>query len=295
MAVNDVVLVLGATGNQGGAAARHLLADGWRVRALTRDPAAAAAKALAAAGAELVAGELDDRASLDRAVAGAYAVFSVQAAGGHQPGFSADDEVRQGRAIADAAKDAGVGHFVYSSVAGAEKNTGIPSWESKWRVEQYLHEIGLPATVLLPVMFMENIRGVGPVGIQRDGTLSHFVPPDVPVQLIAVDDIGAFAALALRDPGAFAGRRMELAGDELTFREIASALSTALRRQVQYHQQPIAAALGGNLAAPERSTKLLEPQSVWRADIANLRALYPRLQTFDDWLQRNVETFPSQP
>jgi uncharacterized protein YbjT (DUF2867 family) len=294
VAVKDVVLVVGATGNQGGAAARHLLANGWRVRALTRDPAGAAAQTLASAGAELVAGDLDDRASLDRAVAGAHAVFSVQAAGGHQPGFSVDDEIRQGRAIADAAKDAGVGHFVYASVAGAEMNTGVPSWESKWQVEQYLHEVGLPTTVLLPVMFMENIRRAGPVGVQPDGTLSNFVPPNVPVQLIAVDDIGAFTALALHDPDAFVGRRIELAGDELTFREIAAALSAALHRRVQYHQYPLAAALGGDLASQERSAKLLEPHSVWRADIANLRVLHPRLQTFEDWLQRNAETFQSQ-
>ena len=294
MVAKDVALVVGATGKQGGAAARNLLANGWRVRALTRDPAGAAAQALVAAGAELVAGELDDRTSLDRAVAGARAVFSVQAAGGHQPGFSADDEVRQGRAIADAAKDADVGHFVYASVAGAELNTGVPSWESKWQVEQYLHELGLPTTVLLPVMFMENVRGAGPVGLQPDGTLRNFVPPDVAVQLIAVDDIGAFAALALADPDAFVGRRIELAGDQLTFRQIAAALSAALHRPVQYHQYPLTAALGGELAAQGRSTKLLEPHSVWRADIASLRVLYPRLQTFESWLERNAETFPSQ-
>jgi uncharacterized protein YbjT (DUF2867 family) len=284
---NETILVIGATGNQGGATARRLLADGWQVRALTRNPNGDKAKALAGAGAQLVTGDLDNRASIDAAVAGVAGVFSVQGPGGLDPDFSVDDEIRQGRAIAEAAKDAGVRHFVYTSVAGAERGTSIPSWESKWRIEQYLHSINLPATVLLPVMFMENMCSRGPVGVQPDGTLSHFFPPDLPAQLIAVDDIGAFAGLAFANPGNYLGRRIELAGDELTFTQIAAAIAKAAHRPVQYRQISLA-----ELIEDVNQTRLVsQDDPVWRADIATLRDRHPQLQTFDSWLQRNVDAF----
>jgi uncharacterized protein YbjT (DUF2867 family) len=285
---DNVVLVVGATGNQGGATARRLLADGWRVRALTRDPDSARAEALAAAGAQLVVGDLDDRASLDKAVAGATGVFSVQGAGGLVPNYSVDDEIRHGRAIADAAKDAGVRHFVYSSVAGAERGTGIPSWEAKWQIEQYLHRIDLPATVLLPAMFMENTRGNSPLGVQPDGTLSYFSPPDRPTQLIAVDDIGVFAGLAFGNPGEYLGKRIELAGDELTFTEIATAISVTANRPVRYRQISLTA-FGVDTESTRGGSG--EGGNLWRADIAALRAIHPRLHTFDQWLRRNLDSF----
>lgn len=285
----NVVLVVGATGNQGGATARRLLADGWRVHALTRDPGSRKAAALAAAGATLVDGDLDDRASLDRAVAGAAGVFSVQAAGGFDPRFSADDELRQGRAIADAAKDAGVRHFVYTSVAGADRGTGVPTWEAKWQIEQYLREIGLPSTVLLPVMFMENTRSDS-LGVQPDGTLSYFRPPDRPTQLIAVDDIGVFASLAFGNPAEYLGTRIELAGDELTFTQIAAAISVAADRPVHYRQIQLGAFLEDD-GGVDRDRRNSEDDEVWRADITALRAIHPQLQTFDHWLRRNTDAF----
>ena len=116
------VLVSGATGNQGGAVARNLLERGFEVRALTRDPDKPAARLLAERGAEVVRGDLEDRSSLDRALEGAYGAFSVQ--NFSEAGY--DGEVRQGKALADAAKEAGVSHFVYSSVGSAYRNTGIP-------------------------------------------------------------------------------------------------------------------------------------------------------------------------
>lgn len=287
---DNAVLVVGATGNQGGATARRLLADRRPVRALTRNPDSPKARALAAAGAQLVVGDLDDRASLDKAVAGASGVFSVQGAGGLIPNYSVDDEIRHGRAIADAAKDAGVRHFVYTSVAGAERATGIPSWESKWQIEQHLHQIDLPATVLLPVMFMENTLSGSPLGVQPDGTLSYFVPPDRPTQLIAVDDIGTFAGLAFANPEEYLGRRIELAGDELTFTHIAATISRAADRPVRYQQIQLTAFTDNDLdSQPERQND--ENDSVWRADIPALRVLHPQLQTFDRWLQRNIDAF----
>jgi uncharacterized protein YbjT (DUF2867 family) len=255
------------------------------VRALTRDPSGAAARALAGAGAEVVRGDMADRASLDAAVRGADGVFSVQQAGVVPSGrpVEDEDEVRQGVNVAGAALAAGVRHLVYASVAGADRNTGVPSWETKWRIERHIADIGLPATVLRPVMFMENHASPW-VGVRPDGTLRSFLPPDRAFQQIAVEDIGAFAALAFADPGAYAGRAIELAGDELTFTEVAAAISAAVGRPVRFeHVTP--EEMYGELGRPVRALSTADGP-VWQAGIPALRAEYPALLTFDAWLKR---------
>ena len=144
---DKTVLVTGATGRQGGAVVRHMLAKGWKLRALTRKTNSHAARALARQGVEVVQGDLEDPSSVASASAGVYGVYSVQdfwAVGARR-------EVQQGKNVADTAKKAGVKHFVYSSVGGAERNTGIPHWESKWEIEKHIRSLGLPATVLGPV------------------------------------------------------------------------------------------------------------------------------------------------
>src|SRR5437868_13273745 len=152
MKPDKMVLVTGATGRQGGSVIRHMLAKGWKLRALTRDTGSAAAKSLIARGVEVVRGDMEDPATLERAARGVYGIYSVQ----DFWSVGARREVQQGKNLADAAKTAGVEHFVYSSVGGAERNSGIDHWESKWEVEKHIRKLGLPATMLRPVAFMEN-------------------------------------------------------------------------------------------------------------------------------------------
>src|SRR6266436_9724853 len=192
--MNDVyrkVLVTGATGRQGGAVVRHLLPKGWKLRALTRNPQGHAAQSLARQGVELIHGDLEDAASVARAAAGVNGIYSVQ----DFWAVGAKHEVQQGKNIADAAKKAGVKHFVYSSVGGAERKTGIPHWESKWEVEEHIRSLGLPVTVIRPVTFMEGyyIDQVE-IGLLK-GKLVDAVRSDKPYQTIATDDIGAYVAL----------------------------------------------------------------------------------------------------
>src|SRR5436305_2172481 len=148
------ILVFGATGQQGGAVASHLLKDGWKVRALVRNLGSEKAQALGQQGIELVQGDLNQPSSLQEAMKGVYGVFSVQT-------FMADGgtlaETRQGKAVADAAQEAGVRHLVYSSVGGAERKTGVAHFESKWQIEEHIRTLGLPATILRPVFFMSNL------------------------------------------------------------------------------------------------------------------------------------------
>jgi uncharacterized protein YbjT (DUF2867 family) len=276
------VLVTGATGRQGGAVVRHMLPKGWKLRALTRNTSNHAAQELARKGVELMQGDLEDPASLLRAAQGVYGIYSVQ----DFWAVGAKREVQQGKNIADAAKKAGVKHFVYSSVGGAERNTGIPHWESKWEVEKYVRSLGLPATVIRPAAFMENyyIDQVE-IGILK-GKLADPIAADKPYQMIATDDIGAFVALAFERPTEFIGKELEIAGSELTNPEAAKVFSRVLGKPVKFQKLPlplVRLVLGKEFYAMFRWFN----EAGFKADIPGLRRAYPEvhLQDLEEWLR----------
>ncbi|MFJ9419488.1 NmrA/HSCARG family protein [Streptomyces sp. NPDC101227] len=271
------VLVTGSTGRQGGATAARLLADGWRVRVLVRKGREGAVDGLVRTGAEAVTGDLDDPASLAAAVDGAYGVFGVT-----PDDKDPEREVRRGGNLATAAAHAGVRHFVFASVGGAERPNGIGYWAAKRAVEERIAALGLPATVLRPVRFMENhtVPGLPFGGITEDGELVHLFPPDVPVQLVATRDIGVFAALALAHPEEYLGRALELAGDELTSRQAAAVISEFTGRPITYRHLPAERA-----GLPARAARAFaDPAGIWHADIPALRARHPELTDFRTWL-----------
>ncbi|MER6146096.1 NmrA/HSCARG family protein [Streptomyces sparsogenes] len=288
--MENTVVVTGATGTQGGAAARALLAAGWRVRALVRDPQAAAAQELAAAGAQLVRGDMGDRAHLEAAFRGAYGVFSVQPTMGY-PGtpadFTVEDELRLGRNVADAAAEARVRHFVYASVGSADAGHGIRRWESKAELETYAKQLGLPLTILRPVRFMEN--QIDPRFGTRDGVIADVIHPDVPVQLIAGTDIGVFAALAFTHREEYLGLTLELAGDELTMPEIAHLMSQALGRPITYRAIP-REALANKGHDAVAGYEFANHMGGWHADIPALRERHQRLMDVATWLEREGVT-----
>src|SRR5258708_13386096 len=203
------VLVVGATGKQGGAGAQHLLGAGMLVRARTRNPDKAAGRTLADRGAEVVAGDLGDAESVRRALAGVSAVFCVT--NFYEAGYAG--EVAQGELMVDLAAAAGVGHFVFSSVCSADKNTGIPHFDSKYQVERYLATGSVPFTVVRPVFLMENWE------LYREaiggGSLVSPLSPERPLQQVSVEDIGAFALIALTQPDRWTGRSVDLPGAQL--------------------------------------------------------------------------------
>ncbi|WP_020575015.1 NmrA/HSCARG family protein [Actinopolymorpha alba] len=284
---DKIILVTGATGQQGGATARRLLADGWQVRALTRTPSSSAAKALKAAGAHLVTGDLSDPASLEVALRGAYGVFSVQSPPmrpGQSPDFGWEEEISWGRNVADVAKAAGVHHLVYTSAIGADRRiSGLRNLENKWEIEQHIRSLDLPATILRPVSFMENY--VHPLFGLRDGQLMTALRPGVRQELIAVDDIGAFAAFAFADPDRYRGRAIDIAGDELTGPQIADAISRATGRSVPYVQIPIDVLRQTSEEAARGYEALNAKEESW-VDVPALREEYPSLMDFETWLER---------
>jgi len=236
MADDRVILVTGATGQQGGAVARELLAMGRSVRAMTRNPDGDAARALARRGADVVRGDLDDADSLEHAVEGAWGVLSVQNT--WEAGVEREEE--QGKRLAEVAREAGVRHFVYQSVASADRRTGIPHFDNKWRIEETVRGLGFPSwAIIRPVFFMENLASPWFKPAIDDGTLALGIRPETPLQMIAVADIGKYSAHAFERPEEMNGRAIDIAGDEMTPPEIAATLSEATGREVTHYQVPI--------------------------------------------------------
>ena len=231
MAQKLTVVVTGSTGKQGGAVARGLLERGHQVRAITRDVNSTQAKALANAGATLVAASLDDTAAIRKALEGATSLFSVTL-----PYGGTVAETREGIAAADAAKAAGV-HLVFTSVASANLQTGVPHFDSKYEVEKHIAKIGVRATILAPASFMENLYFIKDQ--LAKGIYAVPLPPTRVLPQVAVADIGAVAVRVLEDAGRFTGKRFDLAGDELNGNESVAILSRVVGRPFTYFQVPL--------------------------------------------------------
>lgn len=275
-----LILVTGATGKQGGATARHLLQRGYGVRALTRDPEQPAARDLAQQGADVVQGDMDDRASLDRALEGAYGAYSVQ--NFWETGY--DREVEQGVRVADAAQAAGVEHLVYSSVGSAHRNTGLSHFESKWQIENHIRGSGLPYTILRPVWFMENWEGFRSYVLA--GTLALPLDPDTNFQQIAVDDVGAYAALAFDDRDEWLGREVDIAGDESTISQVVETFTRVVGRPVEYSQTSWDDYR--EMAGEEYHDMFRWFQDVgYDVDLAARRRERPELTSFEEYLRRH--------
>lgn len=271
------ILVTGATGQQGGAVARALLAKGQQVRVMTRHPEKAAS--LAKAGAEVVQGDLTNQAILQMALRGVHGVFAMST--WVEQGMEA--EVRQGIMLADAAKQAGITHYVYTSVGSAHRNTGIPHFDSKWKVEQHIRQIGLPATILRPVWFMENFTTFAKPS--AEGVLTLPMKPARKLAMVALKDIGEFGAAAFLRPNDFLGQAIDLAGDELTMPETAAQLTHAMGRPIRFQEFPMEqaeAAMGHDLTTMFRWFN----EVGYAIDIPTLKQTFQLpLTTFAEWIK----------
>lgn len=232
----DAILVTGATGNQGGAVARELLANGYRVKAMTRNPTSEAAQGLAAQGAEVIGADLDDPSSLERALEDLWGVFAVQNT--WEAGVEREEE--QGKRIAEIARRQGVQHYVYSSVGSAHRSTGVPHFDNKWRVEETVRGLGFPSyTILRPVFFMENWASPWFKPGTEQGKLMVGLRPETVLQMIAVQDIGRYGRLAFERHRELNGRALDIAGDELTMPQTAAILSEITGRQITFEPVPL--------------------------------------------------------
>ena len=232
----DAILITGATGQQGGATARALLAAAYQVVAMTRNPSSENAQALAALGAQVIQGDLDDDTSLRSALEGKWGVFAVQ----NTWEAGVEGEEAQGKRLARLAKEAGVQHYVYASVGSADKDTGIPHFDNKYRVEETVRGLGFSSYVILrPVFFMENLSSPWFKPGIDDGVVAIAARPDTRIQMVAVKDIGEYGKLAFEKHEELNGQAIDFAGDEMTPVEIAAALSEVTGREINHFQVPI--------------------------------------------------------
>lgn len=232
MASKKLVLVCGATGQQGGSVARSLLAKGQRVRCLTRTPEKA--RGLLDLGAEVVRGEFDDAGSLHDALRGVDGVFLV----GTPFEKGVDAETEQGKAVINACWKQSRPYVVYSSVCSANKHTGIPHFESKYAVEEHLKGSGLQYTIFRPVFFMENFESPWLLPSILDGVLRSPLRPDRPLQMVCLHDIGEFCAAAFLHTDEFLEKEIDIAADKLTLTNAAARIARALGRPVRYEHIP---------------------------------------------------------
>jgi len=277
---DKIILVTGVTGHQGGAVARHLLKEGWKVRGLTRHPQSTEALALKNAGMEIFEGDFEDIVSLDRACKDVYGIFSIQ-----QPlEYGVESEVKQGKAVVDAALRANVRHLVYSSYAGAEEQPGVPFIDSKWEIEQYIRKSGLNWTIFRPVLFMEYFLMPEIKQQLQNGHLRMALDSEMPLQLISVEDVGALVSLAFDNPDLYVGKALEIAGDEITGNQIADIFSKVTGKAVSFEQIEVddVRAKGADFAM---FFDWLNRKG-FSVDIGAVKKLYPEISSFKTWAQK---------
>ena len=306
MAERKIIAVTGATGAQGGSLVRAILADpdgGFAVRAITRKPESDKARALAALGAEVVQADLDDAASLRRAFAGAYGAFCVTNFWEH---FSPEKELAQARNMALAAKDAGVKHVIWSTLEDTRawvplSDDRMPTLMSKYKVPHFdakgeanreFTRLGVPTTFLATSFYWDNLIhfGMGPKKAADGSVAFTLAMGDRPLPGIAAEDIGKSAYGIFQQGLELVGKTVGIAGQHLTGREMAAALSKALDIDVAYNALEPAAYRDLGFPGAEDLGNMFQFNRDFNEDfrrvrdIERTRQLNPRLQTFDQWL-----------
>lgn len=269
-----IVAVTGSTGRQGGAVVRALIgAEGFEVRALTRRPVRPGQ----------VACDLEDPRPVRAALEGADALFLTTTP--YEGGTDAEE--RQARNAIDAARAAGVGQIVYSSVADARAGTGVAHYDSKGRIEALLDDGGFTAvTILRPTFFMDMVLADSFRRSLARGRIEMAMRPHSRITMIAVDDIAAFAALAFAQPAALHGHVIDLAGDDPDMTDIAAAMADAVGHPVAYRQVPPDRMAGD--VRPKATTQRWLEDVGWQIDIAALTMSYPiPLTNLRQWAQRH--------
>ncbi len=271
------ILVLGATGRQGGSVAKALLKADWPVRALVLDAAATASLKLRNAGVELVQGSFEDTDVIRSAMKDAYGVFSVL------PGnLSAVEEVRHGVAVADIAAETGIEHFVYSSGASAgDVLTGVPRFDAKPRIEAHVRKLPITTTIIRPMIFMEMLVRPG-FGLDQ-GRLVSLIRPDHSIHLTAVEDIGKFAAAVFADKARFGGKTIKIASDRVTGHELETAFTEAAGRSITYERFPDDV-LTANADLAHMAKSLEDGPLAEEVDLDAMREINPELLSLRSWL-----------
>ncbi len=283
MNLTQKFLITGGTGNQGGAICRRLLAEGHKVMALSRNPESQAAKELTKLGAQVISADLNSPDTYRDLLVGVDGVFSVQA-------FNKDtqQEVMQGISLADECKAAEVPHLLYSSVAGADQKTGIPHFESKYKIESHIESCGVPYSIIRPTSFCENMLNPRVKNSILKGKLIMPLNRETVQQYVSMHDIGVIGAQILTHPQQFQNQVLTVASDQMTMGELATAFEETLNRKVKYQKLP---GLITRLAMGKDLTKMFkwmdQNEFTFAENISALKEQFPELADVRTWIKEN--------
>jgi uncharacterized protein YbjT (DUF2867 family) len=279
------VFVTGATGNQGGAVTKNLLNNGFKVKALTRDPSSIKTQKLKHPDVEIIKGDLNDIESYRNYLSDVDAVFSVQSS---EDGIHV--EIKQGKGLADMSKKFGVQHFLYSSVVGADLHTGIPNWESKWEIENHIKHLDLPYTILRPSSLFENFLIPQVKSRILKGKLVTPVNKEKVQQFIGADDIGKMSVHIFTEPGKYMNRTITLAAEQMDNEQVARIFSEVMGRTIKYQRLP---RLITRLAMGKDLYKMFnwinQNDAVFIKDLDAFKKEYPSLESLKQWISRNFK------
>ncbi len=286
MTNNKIIFVTGATGNQGGAVARNLISEGFIVKALTRNPDSAKALNLKRLNIQLVKGDLDNADTYREYLKDVYGIFSVQT---FENGVN--KEIRQGLTLATIAKEIEIKHFLYSSAAMVDLNTGVPHMESKFKIENHIKEAGLPFTIIRPASLYENFL-IPQVkkGILK-GKLIQPTNRDTILQYIASDDIGKVAASIFENSEMYMGRIITLATEQLNTQEVAQIFSDVLGKTVEYKKlPPLITRLFIGKSVYKMFKWMDEKNRFVKEDVNSTRKEFPGLVSLKSWIEQNFKS-----
>jgi uncharacterized protein YbjT (DUF2867 family) len=296
MAENKTILVVGATGQQGGSVARHLKAQGnFKIRCLTRNPNTEKALALKNAGFEIAVGDLTDISTTRKAVRGCYGVFGVTNFWEHF-----NKEFEHGMNLLEAVKAEKVEHYVFSSLPNPRKfgdgGLDVPHFELKAKVEEQVRKSGLKFTIIHVAFYFENFLYFFPPQKQGDGSFTFGFPQgDTPLAMVSSQDIGGVVARIFAEPDEFIGKTVGIVGEDRRAQDYAESMSRALNKRIIYNYIPREVFAGFGFPGAEDLANMFEMNRLYipsrLKDLEESRRLNPQMQSFDSWLAKNKDKF----
>lgn len=280
-----VIFVTGVTGNQGGAVARNLINKGFKVRALTRNPTSAQAQNLRKQQIDIIEGDLNEQNTFSHHLKNIDGIFSVQT---FENGI--DKEIKQGINLANLAKEYNVPHFLYSSVVGADLQTGIPHFESKLKIEAHIKQLRLPYTILRPTSFYENFLITQVRSRLVNGKLVSPVDKNIVQQFISTEDIGRISTQIFINPGQYEGRTITMAAEQLDLVQVSGIFSKVLEKEIRYQKLPgliTRFAMGKDLY--KMFKWINENGGVFIKDIGPFQKEFPDYLTLEEWIKMNFK------
>lgn len=280
-----VIFVTGVTGNQGGAVARNLINKGFKVRALTRNPTSAQAQNLRKQQVDIIEGDLNEQKTFSHHLKNIDGIFSVQT---FENGI--DKEIKQGINLANLAKEYNVPHFLYSSVVGADLQTGIPHFESKLKIEAHIKQLRLPYTILRPASFYENFLIPQVRSRLVNGKLVSPVDRNIVQQFISTEDIGRISTQIFINPGQYEGRTITMAAEQLDLVQVSGIFSKVLEKEIRYQKLPgliTRFAMGKDLY--KMFKWINENGGVFIKDIGAFQKEFPDYLTLKEWIKINFK------